>query len=234
MIDDSDDDGNRSYDVFVARQPPSAVLGTTHAGDVYVQLASSPTEHAIFIAHGNRKWVPWQPKDMLSVEVLGITLYAVPCKTQGLKYLLMEEDSRQIFADVPSDMSTLAELVAKDCQFPDLIKDATNASIKRAIADVPTSPRRKRARIPEKTEKDESKGKAKATRPIVTPEPSGSKDIDISSTVEHLTAMDLQTTLQPSSSTTKDLKPPSGNSGTAKPDAKNDIDADDDESKCEY
>lgn len=160
--DESEDDENRSYDVFIDCLPPTeARPGRVHRGDVYVELAERSTSHAIYISTNNNQWASWNPRDLVVVEVLGIPLYATPCGTQGLQYVTSEEEAHGVPAHVPREVSILAELIARDCGYTQFPK-GPRASTKRSIVEVVTSPpRRTRARVPPKAEAVIMEGKGK-------------------------------------------------------------------------
>ena len=191
-FDDSDDDLNRSYDVFIDRHPPTeARVGSIHCGDVYVQLDDQLEGRAVYISTSNTRWVSWNPPDILGVAVLGVTLYATPCKMQGLQYVMSEEQARQVPADVPYDISILARLIGIDCKYASFMKEPLTGS-KRSVTDVVTSsPRRNKLRAQKDIDVHNSKGKQKATIEDVplAPRPELSKTM-MSPTIDESTDMD--------------------------------------------
>lgn len=107
-----------TYDVHIGIEAIADVKnGTFYDGDVHVWLAADRGKHVISV-YSDSKWTLWDPKEHLQVTLLDTPAFLTPCKTQGLRYVASDEECRRVSKGVPTDVSTLAALIAADAKLP--------------------------------------------------------------------------------------------------------------------
>lgn len=133
--DDWDMDSGRAYDVYIDPRPYSAFQGSAHEGDLYVRIIPDAKHHTVHVYTESDGWIEWDPSRPLPVVMVGTAAQTCPCTTQGLRYVAMQEDVHHVLANTPKDIGILAELIAKDVEYPPLVRGR-----KRVTPEVVTSP----------------------------------------------------------------------------------------------
>lgn len=133
--EDWDMDESRAYDIYVDHRDCSSFKGAPHEGDVYVRIGQDERDHAVHV-YTSTGWKDWDPCAPLSVTMVGTVAQTTPCAAQGLRYVVkVQEVVQEVPANTPKDIATLADLIAKDVEYPPLVRIP-----KRVMAEVVTSP----------------------------------------------------------------------------------------------
>jgi hypothetical protein len=143
------DDEDRSYDVFIDSRLVSEARVSQHTGDIYVQLDrdSPDAPRSIHICNENRTWVPWQPKNVIDVNLADKTVYPVPCATHGIRYVGTAEDATLATTESSLDVASLAELLATDCGYYAAANKHQKGTKRPVTAVLSSPPRQKRVRV---------------------------------------------------------------------------------------
>ncbi|KAI9452330.1 hypothetical protein HD554DRAFT_2043717 [Boletus coccyginus] len=138
MIDESDNDYTRSYHVYMDINPISDFRGLAYDGDIYAWVGGSAEECGIYIQKGG-EWITWNPTATLQVVMVDLVAYATACETQGIKYVTTVEQASRMSPSIPTDILTLAGLIADDIKYPRNLKSRKRSP----PAEVVSQPRKR-------------------------------------------------------------------------------------------
>jgi len=148
MVDNTDSDFTRAYNVYMDNTPISDFQGSAYDGDIYARVGRTAEEYGIYVQTEGR-WIAWNPNDVVEVVMVDLVAYATPCDGQGLKYVATTEEALRALTSMPADMPALVQLIGNDIHYPHDLKRR-----KRSPPADGTSQPRKRSRTKQTTPAD--------------------------------------------------------------------------------